>query len=194
MSPLKNYLHFSYGPSTHSYPILFNNTLLMVLVQSYRYWQQILPVHICSTLNWHNIHPYQPLRTYQHHSTSLPLMSPSTSAHIIHLPVAQHSIPPAPRHSNSLSSPFQHHHLFFSDPLPALIPSPHTNLPPPSVYLCLKPSYPSLSPTHSLCYFVVPSACTEWNRKYYLAIWLHSHLSVFVCGCVSLRVCVDVMV
>lgn len=64
---------------------------------------------------------------------------------VIFLPVTLHSMLPASCCSNSLSSCFQHHYVvFFLFPKPpaSLNPSPCTNLPPQSAYLCLKPSYP----------------------------------------------------
>lgn len=79
--------------------------------------------------------------------------------------------------------PFNTIIYFFQTPLAPLIPSPCLNLPPQSVYLCLKPSYPSLLLTHPPCYFAVSSACTKQNRRFYLQIWHHSHLPVFVCRC-----------
>ena len=124
-------------------------------------------------------------------------MSPSTSAHIIHLSTCgltplSHQLHTS---SNSLSSPFQHHYIyiFFSNPLAPLIPSPppRLSLPPQSVYLCLKPSYPSLWLTHPPCYFAVPTACTERKRRYYPPIWHHSHLPVLSAG-VSTSLCLAI--
>lgn len=93
-------------------------------------------------------------------STPLHLFTSHVSflSSFICLPVAQHSIAPARHHFNSLSSPLSTPSSFFPDP------SPWINLPPQSVYLSLKPSYPSHSPTHPPCYFAVAS---ERNRKYY---------------------------
>lgn len=65
---------------------------------------------------------------------------------VIFLPVTLHSMLPASCCSNSLSSCFQHHYVcvffLFPEPPAPLNPSPCTNLPPQSAYLCLKPSYP----------------------------------------------------
>lgn len=134
---------------------------------------------MCPTLNWHNIYLYQPLRTYHHHSTSLPLTSPSTSAHIIHLstcgPTTLHSTS-----SNNLSSPFNTL-IFFPDPRAPLIPSPCLNRPPQSVYLCLKPSYPSLTrPVISLSFQPAQSGRGSITRQFG---------SIHTCLCLSASLC-----
>ena len=153
------------------------------------------PVHIRPTLTWHNIYLYQPLRTYQRHSTSLPLMPPSTSAHIIHLSTCGLTLNPTSSTPALTAShpPFNTiiYIYFFksscsSHPIP-----PSLSLPPQSVYLCLKPSYPSLWLTHPPCYFTVPTACMERKRRYYPPIWHHSHLSVLSAG-VSTSLCLAI--
>lgn len=97
---------------------------------------------------WHNICLYQPLRTYQHHSTlylSCPLPPQHTS--FVCLPVARHPIPPVPHCSNNLLSTFQHHHLFFKS---SCCSYPITlSQPPTSISLSLPETLSSLSLTHS---------------------------------------------
>lgn len=94
----------------------------------------------------------------------LPLMSPSTSPHIIHLSTCGPTL-----HSSGfpllkqplipLSTPL----YIFSEPIAPLIPSPWLNFPPQSVYLCLKPSYPL---SHSLLHPVIWLSL-RWKWRYY---------------------------
>lgn len=142
--------------------------------------QQIGPVHICSTLNWHPIYLCQPLRTYQHHSTSLLLVFPSTSAHILHPSTCGPATPfqPVPLHFNHHLSSFQHHHLFFKV---ALVSPLCVGFPSPSLYLCLQPFCPFP------CYFSAPSVCTD--MMYHLPV---QHAFKHICFC--LQVCVYVCV
>lgn len=86
--------------------------------------------------------------------------------------------------SNSLSSPLQHHHFFSSDPRASLILSPRLNLPPRLVYLCLL----SLSVSRSLAHPVISLSfqpTQSGNQSITPPIWFYSHLSVFVCECLS---------
>lgn len=144
---------------------LYDNSLQIVSLQPYRYWQQIGPVHIRPTLTWHNIYLYQPLRTYQQHCTSF------TSYVSFHLTTHHssfylwpntrfHQLPTARTASHP---PFNTIIYFFSEPLAPLIPSPCLNFPPQSVYFCLKPSYPL---SRSLIHPVI-SLSLQRNRRYY---------------------------
>lgn len=92
------------------------------------------------------------------HLFYLSCLLPPHHTSFIFLPVAQHSIPPAPHRSNSLSSPFQHHYIFFLRASCPSYPIPLSQLPT-SISLPLpKTLLSSLPLTHPPCYFAVPSA------------------------------------
>lgn len=141
---------------THSDKILYNKSLQMVSWQSYHYWLGLFT----STLLWPDttsisISPSGPISAT---APLLPLMSPSTSPHILHLSTCGPTL-----HSNSSPPlkqpliPFSTPLYFFSKPLAPLIPSFCLNLTLHSVYLP-KTLLSSLWHTHPPCYFAVPSA------------------------------------
>lgn len=116
-------------------------------------------------------------------STLLPPLHPShllppPHISVIFLPVTLHSILSASCCSNSLSSCFQHHYVFFST---ASCPSHPPPPPPTSLSLTLPKTLLSpLSLTHPPCYF--PSSCTQ-NRSCHLPIWAND-----TCPCLLLCV------
>lgn len=89
---------------------------------------------------------------------------------VIFLPVTLHSMLPASCCSNSLSSCFQHHYVFFfvpkascfSQPIPLYQPPTSISLPLPKTLLS------PLSLTHPPCHFSAPLSCTQENRRCYL--------------------------
>lgn len=85
---------------------------------------------------------------------------------VIFLPVTLHSMLPASCCSNSLSSCFQHHYVFFfpeascsSQPIPLSQPPTSISLPLPKTLLS------PLSLTHPPCHFSAPLSCTQEDRR-----------------------------
>lgn len=172
---------------------LFSNSQQIVSLHN-RYWQQ---TGACSHPPYFDLTQHLSLSAPQDLSAPLHLFTSHASFHLSTHHSSLYLWPNTQSHqlhtsSNSLSSPFQHHYIFFFQILlPLSSHPPRLSLPPQSVYLCLKPSYPSLWLTHPPCYFAVPTACTERKRRYYPPIWPHSHLSVLSAG-VSTSLCLAI--
>lgn len=123
-------------------------------LQSYGYWQQIEPVHICPTFNWHlSLSTPQDLSAPLHPS---PLVSPSTSALIICLSTCGPTLHP------TISPLLQQPLIPLSTPSCVfqtllLLSSHHRVSTPTSISLPLPETLLSLSLTQP-CYFVLQTA------------------------------------